>query len=262
MDYYSHLQKKARGNLNGYWLRAIVAVCVYLAAEAAVNLIFQVGAVLTNAEEKAFEAYIWILVMAVASAIISAPLGLGFRLFLWRRSRGEHPSVSSVIELFCDVGRLFGSVLLETVKYIIIGLPALVLAIPLVLYSGNQRFAQLMHNSGIIMIIFVFTALIGVAYAVYMYLRLFAVDYIFVGEGLSAFKSVARAFRLTSGKVRYIIPLYLKFIPWLLLNATGFAQLFVTPYFEMAKCCIIADLIEYTPNAAAKSEVSPLGGTA
>lgn len=258
MNYYSQLRKRAKDSLRGFWLRAIVALSAWLTVSAAVNMLFKLGMVLTDVTDNTAEAYIWLLAMIVGSNLIAAPFGYGFRLLLWRRTEGEYPSVYTVFELFGSFRRLFGSLLLKTAKYVIAGLPAVIMIVPQVVYSGGNSGLPLLD--GVLSVIFVGVALIGVIYAVYMYLRLFAADFVFVGEDISPFKAICRSFKLTKGKLSYIISVFFRFIPWLLLNLTGFGQLYVTPCFETVKCHLVADLIKYEQPSPVETDAVPDGG--
>ncbi len=247
MDYYSDLKRRAKQSLGGFWTRAMIAFSAYFAINAAVTLIFQLGMTFSNVTEDTVEAYIWVLAMAVGSAIIATPIFYGYKLFLWKRASGDAPSLAVIFEMFSSAKHFFGSLLLEAVKYLIIGVPSAAMIAPSVLYSNDSAHSvqELALHADFMLILFSVIAIIGVIYAVYMYLKLFVADYIYVGEEISPLRAIGRAFRLTQGKFWSIAPLFIKFIPWLVLNITGFAQLYVSPYFETAKCHLIADLIKY-----------------
>lgn len=261
MNYYCELQRRAKGHLRGYWLRAIVALCVYSALSAIVSLLFELAAMLTGLQSDRLPYYAIMLAQAVMSTIVCAPFLNGFRTVLWHRSECEEPSLSAVIELFGDAKRLMRRYLLTVLSFLITTVPAVALLAPAIIFLDRR--AQIDTQDGnapvIILTLLGCVLLIGTAlcYYVYMTMRLFAADYIFIrDEELSAVGIIRRSFSLTRSKFKYTLALYIRFIPWMLLNLTGFAQLYVTPYFEMTRCMYIRDLIAYSP------QHSDLSGTA
>ncbi len=246
MNYYQQLGQRAKQSLKGYWLRSMVALGVWLASVAAVSMLFQLGSALTYDEQKPITAYIWSLASILAIDFVDAPLCYGFRLFLWRRALGEQPSSRTVLELFGSAKRLFGAVFLEVVRFVITFVPAALLIAPKYVFKSFNLFAGMLLE-GVWTATLDLIALAGIAYAAYMYFRLFAADHIYIAHNsMGVVRSVLISLSATKGRVRHIIAMYVRFIPWLLLNITGFAQLYVTPYFEMAKCHFIADLIKYS----------------
>ncbi len=247
MDYYSGLQHLARERLRSYWLRAMVALSALLAVQAIISLMCQLAIELSEIETSSPVYYACMHATVILTSVIAAPLMYGFKLFLWQRSSGDESSVAVIFTMFGSARRLFGSVLLNGVKYAVIWLPTIVFAAPaLVLYNRELSIDEPIY----IIAAFVLTvlALGGTVFGLYMAVRLVAADYVFVGEEIGAFAAIRRSLALTKGKFGYFLPLFFRFVPWLLLKATGFGQLFVTPYFEMAVCLYVRDLIRYTPN--------------
>ena len=234
----------ARSKLSGYWLRAIVALCVWLAVEAIVTLIFQLAMALLQIQSL-YVYYAWLLSTLLATVLIASPFMFGFKELLWQRSADGQASVSLVLVAFCSVRKVLACVALHIVKYAIIWVPVVLVCVP---YAVIGLFADRMPESVYVLLNYLFSALpiAGVVYGVYMMLRTVAVDYLFIdGDKQGVLSAIGRSFRLTKGKIKHVLSFYLKFLLWLILTVTGIAALYVTPYFEMAKCLLVRDLIKH-----------------
>ncbi len=255
MNYYSELQRLARERLRGYWLRAIAALCTVLAVNSVVSLLYQISMVYMGIDENSVTYAIWYYEILIASSIISAPFSFGFERFFWIRSAGEGASVAEIFYFFGSIRRLVGSIVLQMIKFVISWLPTVLFAVPLLPIKTDL--IELAYPwSMMLPVVFGVLLICAAVYGLFMSIRLFAVDYIYIGEEVGVFRAIGRSFKLTKGRIKYVFILLIRFLPWMLLNITGFAQLYTQPYFEMTKCLFIRDMLAYSAVEVEADEAS------
>lgn len=263
MDYYSHLQKSARECLRGYWLRIIIAYAVWQAASALASVLIQFAVAVTGNYEDLAANVLITLGMSVISLLISSPLLIGFKSVIWHRCDGETPSLSLMAEPFASAKRLFGCYALRLLYYVLTALPPVLLCAPAAVYYYLAKDGYSVVSGaidGIIKLCCTALCITAVWLCVMLKMRYFAADFIFVSDdSVTAVQALRRSHELTRGKSRYTFALFCRFLPWLLLNVTGFAALYVEPYYNSAFCMYTRDLIKYEPKTEKSSGTAVFG---
>ncbi len=233
------IKKSAKNLLKDYWLRAITALALSLAVSALVSIVAECVLVLTDTDIESAVGYAILLAATGFGAFLSAPIMQGFRRIMWLRCEGETPSVGEVLYYFGGFKRLLKYMALYLVRALFTFGPLLLIMAPVlaIAYYGNVDLLSIELTLDVtfdyILALCCFVLLIsGTLLSAFQALRYAISDYIFIGDPDSGILAALRASsRICLSNKGRIILVYLSFIPWFLLNATGFAQLYTTPYF-------------------------------
>ncbi len=236
------IKKSAKNLLKGYWLRAITALTLSLAVSALVSIVAECTLVLTDTPLESTVGYAILLAAAGFGAFLSAPIMQGFRRIMWLRCEGENPSVGEVLYYFDGFKRLLKYMALYLVRALFTFGPLALIAAPVlaIVHYGNVDLLSIELTLDVtfdyILALCCFVLLIsGAILSAFQALRYALSNYIFIGDPNSGIMAALRtSSRICLANKGGIILLFLSFMPWFLLNATGFAQLYTTPYLSAA----------------------------
>lgn len=242
------IKKSAKNLLKDYWVRSITAVMLVIAVSATVSILAECVLSITGTELTSAIGYGILLAASAVGTFLSSPLLLGYRRILWLRSEGETPSLTEVFYYFGKAKWLFKYFGLNLVRSIIVYLPAVLLIAPVLVFiyladldtSFITQFsisfsAADLDYMFIIKICCLLLVVGGIILSAFMSIRYTVSDYLFIDNPDNSIKAIlGTSSRLCLNCKGRIILLYLSFMPWFLLNSTGFGRLYSVPYFSAA----------------------------
>ncbi len=255
-------KSSAKAILSGFWLRAVTTVMVILGVSSFTTIIMQIVLALTETPVQSPIGTAFVLFGSAVGALLASPIMLGFNRILWLRTKGEKPSLSQVLYLYGNPKLLFKYFALYIVKALLVAVPAVVIASPAVIITfalegyldSAKGFLAGIMSLGMLILIFVAILLLVV-----QSVRYCLIDFVFINHSDKSIGFILGACSaLCLKRFKLIVSLYFSFFGWILLNATGFGQLYTTPYLSAALACAARQFIaedEYNAQLQNQTEV-------
>ena len=258
-------KQSAKTILNGYWLRSITVVMFTLGVSYFPAIIMQIVLALTETPVQSTIGTAFLLFDSAVGTLLAAPVSLGFNRILWLRTDGQAPSLSEVLYLYGNPRLLLKYLGLYILKTLIVAVPAGVVASPALIItvalegyldSANELMVAVI-SLGMLALFFIATLLL-----VLQSVRYSLLDFVFIKHSDKSVGFILSACsKLCLKRFKLIVSIYFSFIGWILLNATGFGQLYTTPYLSAALASAARQFNvqdEYNDGLAEKTEVAPV----